>query len=173
MQGSSTKTTVNEAGDDPTVTTEVESNGVRRRSGRLKAKENGLSYADATKRGTSESIEEKAEDPRASNGDATHEAQNGGTEDSDDLVVVIAGGMSSTLTYDGIDVNASRVAWEVSLPEYAIWTHADNVQVDEKIAELEANGKKVTRFSVVSTTSDGSGRRNAKFETARILPRRT
>jgi hypothetical protein len=31
----------------------------------------------------------------------------------DRLVVMIAGGMSSKLTYDGIDVCASRVAWEV------------------------------------------------------------
>lgn len=31
----------------------------------------------------------------------------------DDLVVVVAEGMTSQLTYDGIDVCASRVAWEV------------------------------------------------------------
>jgi len=31
----------------------------------------------------------------------------------EELVTMIAGGMTSTLTYDGIDVNASRVAWEV------------------------------------------------------------
>lgn len=31
-----------------------------------------------------------------------------------DLVVVVAEGMTSTLTYDGVDVCASRVAWEVS-----------------------------------------------------------
>ena len=29
------------------------------------------------------------------------------------LVVMIAGGMTSQLTYDGIDICASRVAWEV------------------------------------------------------------
>jgi hypothetical protein len=32
----------------------------------------------------------------------------------EDLVVMIAGGMTSQLTYDGVDVCASRVAWEVS-----------------------------------------------------------
>jgi hypothetical protein len=32
----------------------------------------------------------------------------------EELVIVIAGGMTSQLTYDGIDVCASRVAWEVS-----------------------------------------------------------
>ena len=31
----------------------------------------------------------------------------------EELVIVIAGGMTSQLTYDGIDVCASRVAWEV------------------------------------------------------------
>lgn len=30
------------------------------------------------------------------------------------MVILIAGGMTSQLTYDGIDVCASRVAWEVS-----------------------------------------------------------
>jgi hypothetical protein len=36
-------------------------------------------------------------------------------------VIVIAGGMTSQLTYDGIDVCASRVAWEVSpLPLHTI-----------------------------------------------------
>ena len=33
----------------------------------------------------------------------------------EELVIVIAGGMTSQLTYDGIDVCASRVAWEVSI----------------------------------------------------------
>lgn len=32
----------------------------------------------------------------------------------EELVVVIAGGMTSQLTYDGVDVCASRVAYEVS-----------------------------------------------------------
>jgi hypothetical protein len=32
----------------------------------------------------------------------------------EELVIMIAGGMTSKLTYDGIDVCASRVAWEVS-----------------------------------------------------------
>lgn len=31
-----------------------------------------------------------------------------------ELVVMVAEGMTSTLTYDGVDVCASRVAWEVS-----------------------------------------------------------
>ncbi|ORX34429.1 putative serine esterase-domain-containing protein [Kockovaella imperatae] len=47
--------------------------------------------------------------------------------------------MASTLTYDGVDVNASRVAWEV----------------DEKISELEALGTKVTRFSVLGYSLGG------------------
>lgn len=34
--------------------------------------------------------------------------------DDEELVVVIAGGMTSQLTYDGVDVCASRVAFEVS-----------------------------------------------------------
>lgn len=33
--------------------------------------------------------------------------------DEEELVIMIAGGMTSQLTYDGIDVCASRVAWEV------------------------------------------------------------
>lgn len=33
----------------------------------------------------------------------------------DDLAVVVAEGMTSQLTYDGVDVCASRVAWEVRL----------------------------------------------------------
>ena len=32
----------------------------------------------------------------------------------EELVVMVAGGMTSQLTYDGVDVCASRVAWEVS-----------------------------------------------------------
>lgn len=32
----------------------------------------------------------------------------------EDLVVIVAEGMTSQLTYDGVDVCASRVAWEVS-----------------------------------------------------------
>lgn len=30
-----------------------------------------------------------------------------------DMVVIVAGGIGGTLTYDGVDVCASRVAWEV------------------------------------------------------------
>ena len=36
--------------------------------------------------------------------------------DGEELVVVIAGGMTSQLTYDGVDVCASRVAFEVRSP---------------------------------------------------------
>jgi len=34
---------------------------------------------------------------------------------SEELVMVVAGGMTSQLTYDGVDVCASRVAWEVRM----------------------------------------------------------
>ncbi|GFZ49245.1 LOW QUALITY PROTEIN: hypothetical protein JCM24511_06995 [Saitozyma sp. JCM 24511] len=57
----------------------------------------------------------------------------------DRLVVMIAGGMSSKLTYDGIDVCASRVAWEV----------------DRLIAELEAQGIEVDQFSVSRSPQTG------------------
>lgn len=36
----------------------------------------------------------------------------------EELVVMVAGGMTAQLTYDGIDVCASRVAWEVR-PSYS------------------------------------------------------
>jgi hypothetical protein len=36
-------------------------------------------------------------------------------QDGEELVVVIAGGMTSQLTYDGVDVCASRVAFEVGI----------------------------------------------------------
>ena len=39
----------------------------------------------------------------------------GEEEDGEEMVVVIAGGMTSQLTYDGVDVCASRVAWEVGI----------------------------------------------------------
>lgn len=42
----------------------------------------------------------------------THHAER---EKQEELVIMIAGGMTSQLTYDGIDVCASRVAWEVRL----------------------------------------------------------
>jgi hypothetical protein len=45
--------------------------------------------------------------------DPVAESTTGG--DGEELVIVIAGGMTSQLTYDGIDVCASRVAWEVCL----------------------------------------------------------
>ena len=40
--------------------------------------------------------------------------------DGDEMVILIAGGMTSQLTYDGIDVCASRVAFEVSLCYYGL-----------------------------------------------------
>jgi hypothetical protein len=49
---------------------------------------------------------------------------------------MIAGGMTSQLTYDGIDVCASRVAWEV----------------DQQVAKLEGEGKTV-EISVVGYRS--------------------
>jgi hypothetical protein len=62
----------------------------------------------------------------------------GESEEDEELVVVIAGGMTSDLTYDGVDVCASRVAWEV----------------DEQVEKLEKDGKKrVSKFSVVSAGS--------------------
>lgn len=39
-----------------------------------------------------------------------------GEGEGEELVVMVAGGMTSQLTYDGIDVCASRVAWEVCPP---------------------------------------------------------
>lgn len=39
-----------------------------------------------------------------------------GAGEGEELVVMVAGGMTSQLTYDGIDVCASRVAWEVRPP---------------------------------------------------------
>jgi len=40
--------------------------------------------------------------------------------DGEELVILIAGGMTSQLTYDGIDVCASRVAFEVSSCSYGL-----------------------------------------------------
>ncbi|WRT64856.1 uncharacterized protein IL334_001792 [Kwoniella shivajii] len=56
-----------------------------------------------------------------------------------ELVIMIAGGMTSQLTYDGIDVCASRVAYEV----------------DQKILELEHGGKKVHQFSLMGYSLGG------------------
>lgn len=50
-----------------------------------------------------------------------------GNGDGEELVILIAGGMTSQLTYDGIDVCASRVAFEVSSCSYGI--------VQEEIAD--------------------------------------
>ncbi|ORY27798.1 putative serine esterase-domain-containing protein [Naematelia encephala] len=55
------------------------------------------------------------------------------------LVIMVAGGMTSQLTYDGIDVCASRVAFEI----------------DERIARLMDAGKRVTRFSVTGYSLGG------------------
>lgn len=57
-------------------------------------------------------------------------------------MTVVAEGMTSQLTYDGVDVCASRVAWEV----------------DQHIARLETHGRRVTRFSVVSRRCTSSRR---------------
>ncbi|WVQ74062.1 hypothetical protein IAR50_003645 [Cryptococcus sp. DSM 104548] len=62
----------------------------------------------------------------------------GGQQD-EDLVIMVAGGMSAQLTYDGVDVCASRVAWEV----------------DQKIQELENEGCDVTKFSVTGYSLGG------------------
>jgi hypothetical protein len=40
--------------------------------------------------------------------------------EGEEMVILIAGGMSSQLTYDGIDVCASRVAFEVG-PLFALF----------------------------------------------------
>ncbi|XAO27879.1 hypothetical protein I312_106743 [Cryptococcus bacillisporus CA1280] len=57
----------------------------------------------------------------------------------EELVVMVAGGMTAQLTYDGIDVCASRVAWEL----------------DEKVKELEARGKHVAKFSLTGYSLGG------------------
>ncbi|WWC59357.1 uncharacterized protein I303_101909 [Kwoniella dejecticola CBS 10117] len=56
-----------------------------------------------------------------------------------ELVIMIAGGMTSQLTYDGVDVCASRVAYEV----------------DQKIKELQKDGKTVNKFSVMGYSLGG------------------
>ncbi|KAE8538279.1 hypothetical protein D1P53_005621 [Cryptococcus gattii VGV] len=62
-----------------------------------------------------------------------------GEGEGEELVVMVAGGMTSQLTYDGIDVCASRVAWEL----------------DEKVKELEAHGKHVAKFSLTGYSLGG------------------
>ncbi|WVQ97967.1 hypothetical protein IAU59_005087 [Kwoniella sp. CBS 9459] len=75
-----------------------------------------------------------------SNGVAGGGRDAGDDEDVDDeLVIMIAGGMTSQLTYDGVDVCASRVAYEV----------------DKKITELECEGKAVNRFSLMGYSLGG------------------
>ncbi|WVQ84123.1 hypothetical protein IAT38_006268 [Cryptococcus sp. DSM 104549] len=58
---------------------------------------------------------------------------------NEELVIMVAGGMTSNLTYDGVDVCASRVAWEV----------------DQKVAQLEEEGKDVTSFSITGYSLGG------------------
>ncbi|WVF69924.1 hypothetical protein IAT40_004708 [Kwoniella sp. CBS 6097] len=65
--------------------------------------------------------------------------QRGQARDDDELVIMIAGGMTSQLTYDGIDVCASRVAYEV----------------DKKVSELEGEGKEVKKFSLMGYSLGG------------------
>nr|KIR83289.1 lipid particle protein [Cryptococcus tetragattii IND107] len=62
-----------------------------------------------------------------------------GEGEGEELVVMVAGGMTSQLTYDGIDVCASRVAWEL----------------DEKVKELDAHGKHVAKFSLAGYSLGG------------------
>jgi hypothetical protein len=57
---------------------------------------------------------------------------------------MIAGGMASQLTYDGIDICAGRVLAEVC----CTLIHSDS-QVDLEIQRLEDDGKIVTDFSIV------------------------
>ncbi|WWD22113.1 hypothetical protein CI109_106602 [Kwoniella shandongensis] len=77
-----------------------------------------------------EDITGPAEDPTVST-----QIQKG----TENLVIMVAGGIASTLTYDGVDVCASRVAWEV----------------DQKVAELEEDGDRVTKFSVMGYSLGG------------------
>ncbi|AFR95193.2 lipid particle protein [Cryptococcus neoformans] len=73
---------------------------------------------------------------------SSHAQSHAGLEedgDGEELVIMIAGGMTSQLTYDGIDVCASRVAWEV----------------DEKVKELESQHKLVVKFSVTGYSLGG------------------
>ena len=51
----------------------------------------------------------------------------------EELVIVIAGGMTSQLTYDGIDVCASRVAWEVRVPLCWGYTHLCQPVADARL----------------------------------------
>nr|ODN96630.1 lipid particle protein [Cryptococcus depauperatus CBS 7855] len=57
----------------------------------------------------------------------------------EELVIMIASGMTSQLTYDGVDVCASRVAWEL----------------DQKVDELKQSGKNVIKFSVTGYSLGG------------------
>ncbi|KAL7418562.1 hypothetical protein Q5752_007020 [Cryptotrichosporon argae] len=61
------------------------------------------------------------------------------TAADEELVIVTPKGMAAKLTYDGIDVCASRVAWEV----------------DTQISQLENDGKRVAKFSVTGYSLGG------------------
>lgn len=86
----------------------------------------------------------------------TADGKGNDNEGEDELVIMIAGGMTSKLTYDGIDVCASRVAWEVS--RCLLLTILVNIvfgvelmkQIDQEITKIEEAGKTVARFSLVS-----------------------
>ena len=93
-----------------TVTTEVE--GSRRRSGRLRKK--GTETPNGVSNGSTGAYTNGAGEKARAGSSSESAGSKDEVDQPDDLAVIIAGGMSSTLTYDGIDVNASRVAWEVS-----------------------------------------------------------
>ncbi|WVW78563.1 hypothetical protein I302_100519 [Kwoniella bestiolae CBS 10118] len=84
----------------------------------------------------SQDVDGPAEDPTITS-EMREEGGHGHGEE--ELVIMIAGGMTSQLTYDGVDVCASRVAYEV----------------DKKIKELEGEGRKVDKFSVMGYSLGG------------------
>ncbi|WWC87004.1 uncharacterized protein L201_001886 [Kwoniella dendrophila CBS 6074] len=84
----------------------------------------------------SQDVSGPSEDPTIT---AELSGSNSTKEGDEELVIMIAGGMTSQLTYDGIDVCASRVAYEV----------------DGKIKELEGNGKSVDKFSLMGYSLGG------------------
>ncbi|OCF58917.1 lipid particle protein [Kwoniella mangroviensis CBS 10435] len=81
----------------------------------------------------SQDVDGPSDDPIITSKIQNEDKENG------ELVIMIAGGMTSQLTYDGVDVCASRVAFEV----------------DQKIKELEGEGKKVDKFSVMGYSLGG------------------
>ena len=77
-------------------------------------------------------------------GDNQGKEQREGQAD-EELVVIIAGGMTSQLTYDGIDVCASRVAWEVSVTHVLVlglgfWEAAGRSACNEKERPYRISG---------------------------------